>query len=351
MQHTRFALLFNRLKRRFFSRTHLARVVSLGLGLFLLALTFFFLTKAIEEINQFKSKNIEQSNGQTNILILGVGGQNHDGPDLTDTIIVASFSHVSQKITLLSVPRDIWIPTLNAKINSVYHYGETVQTGGGLLLTKSAISQIIDQPIHYAIMIDFSLFQKSIDLLDGIDVTVDFGFTDNDYPIAGKENDTCGNDPQARCRYETITFAPGLQHMDGTTALKFVRSRHAQGDQGTDFARSQRQEKVIAAFKQKLLSLSVTSHPKLYYQLYEQITQSIHTDFPRDMYPKAMFFGLKSRSWPIHSYTLSTPDQLSHPPISPEYLNQWVLIPKDNRPENITNYVKNIFTSPDTQSH
>ena len=62
-------------------------------------------------------------------------------------------------------------------------------------------------------------------------------FTDSQYPIAGKENDACGGDATFACRYKTVQFQAGSQHMDGKTALMYVRSRHAEGDEGTDFAR------------------------------------------------------------------------------------------------------------------
>ena len=68
---------------------------------------------------------VKSQNGRVNILILGIGGKGHDGSDLTDTMIFASISLTNHSISLISIPRDIWIPEIRAKINSAYYWGET----------------------------------------------------------------------------------------------------------------------------------------------------------------------------------------------------------------------------------
>jgi len=118
-------------------------------------------------------------------------------------------------------------------------------------LSKQIVSEVTGQPVNYALVIDFSGFQDIINTLGGIDVTVDRSFTDTKYPIAGKENDTCGADPTLACRYLTIHFEKGPTHMIGATALEFVRSREGDNGENTDFARSARQQKVIAAVGKK----------------------------------------------------------------------------------------------------
>src|SRR5258708_31476545 len=88
--------------------------------------------------------------------------------------------------------------------------------------------------IDYATTLDFNAFKEVIDALHGITVDVKTEFTDTQYPIIGLEADNCNGDKTFACRYETITFKAGLQNMDSTTALKFVRSRHANGVEGND---------------------------------------------------------------------------------------------------------------------
>ncbi len=196
---------------------------------------------------------LKSQDGRTNILILGIGGGTHAGADLTDTMMVLSSDAKSQTMAMISIPRDIWSDTLKDRINSAYHYGEEKQKGGGLLLAKVLVEDVIGQPVHYELVIDFSGFKNVIDGVGGVDVDVPRAFTDPDFPIAGKENDTCPGDPTNRCLYETIHFDAGLQHMDGLVALKYARSRHAEGEEGGDFARSRRQQDILVALKNKMI--------------------------------------------------------------------------------------------------
>src|SRR5690606_10518850 len=98
---------------------------------------------------------------------------------------------------------------------------------------KTQVEKIAGVPVHYAVVVDFNAFENVIDLIGGIEVNVLTPFVDSKYPIPGKENDLCGGDPEFTCRYETLVFEKGLTFMDGETALKFARSRNAEGDEGT----------------------------------------------------------------------------------------------------------------------
>lgn len=193
---------------------------------------------------------LRSSEGLTNVLILGKAGGQHAGSDLTDTILMASIS--PQNISLISTPRDIWSENLKDKINSAYHYGQE-RDGQGKRLAKTVIEETLGLPVHYVIVIDFEGFEKLIDLVGGVDIDVPLSFVDTQFPIAGKENDLCDGDPEYACRYETIEFEKGIQHMSGEQALKYVRSRHAAGEEGTDFARGKRQQQVLLAIKNKLV--------------------------------------------------------------------------------------------------
>jgi len=225
---------------------------------------------------------LNSNNGRVNVLLLGIGGQGHEGPNLSDTMILASIAEDGHDVGLVSIPRDLWDPSLSTKVNSVYAYGQE-KDNDGLNVTKKTIGTLFGLPIHYTLRVDFNGFIKAVDLVDGIDVNVENAFVDSKYPVVGKEDDLCGltieteeidgvpqqvvkdatgsaipldkiteeNDP-FDCRYETISFKQGLVHIDGVSALKFVRSRHGTNGQGSDFARSARQQKVILAFRQKV---------------------------------------------------------------------------------------------------
>lgn len=195
-----------------------------------------------------------------NVLFLGYGGSNHSGGSLTDSIILISVNTVTKKYTLVSIPRDLWIQG-NRKINaeaSVNGYQGAI----------SAVSSITGLPIHSYVAIDFENFIKMIDHLGGITVDIPGDFTDYFYPIAGLENEVCGfteneiNNFKAKysgfelekqflCRYETISYKKGSVVVDGTSALKLARTRHADGD----FARSARQFAILKGIAAKLISL------------------------------------------------------------------------------------------------
>jgi len=221
---------------------------------------------------------LKTTGDRVNILLLGMAGGIHDGPDLTDTILIVSFEIKKRSISLLSLPRDIWSDALKDKINSAYHYGEAKKTGGGIVLARAVMEDVTGLPIHYVVTLDFTQFENLIDVVGGVDVNVTNAFTDTEFPIAGKENDECGGDPTYACRYETIQFASGIQLMDGATALKYVRSRHAEGDEGTDFARGRRQQDVILALKEKIMKLQPWFHPSVAKKLLTAADTATDTD-------------------------------------------------------------------------
>lgn len=202
----------------------------------------------------------ESKKGIFNVLFMGYGGGNHSGGGLTDSIIVIHVNSNTKKYAMVSVPRDLWIQggrKLNAEASVNGYQG-----------TSSAIGSITGLSIDNYVAIDFGSFVKLIDNLGGVNVDVPATFTDNLYPIEGKENDVCGKtedeinalkaqysdfnlEKQFTCRYETISYQKGKATLTGTEALKFVRSRH--GD--SDFGRSARQFAVLKGIAAKLISL------------------------------------------------------------------------------------------------
>lgn len=264
--------------------------------------------------------------GRTNVVFLGIGGEGHAGGDLTDSIILFSYSHATHQATLIPIPRDLWIKSLQAKINSAYHYGNERRAGGGRDLVKSAVAEATGQSVQYAIVLDFAGFEKMIDAVGGIDLTIDTAFTDNKYPIPGRETATPESD-----RYETLSFDAGATHLDGATALKFARSRHAEGEQGTDFARSARQEKVILAFKNKLLSIQSLLNLTTLQNLFRSLSDSLDTDLGEAESGAfiRLFLSHAQNNSELKNIDLTTlyftPKNLS------PYQGQWVLIPQTNQ--------------------
>lgn len=282
----------------------------------------------------FNRDGLKSTLDKTNILLLGVPGGIHEGADLTDSLIFISINRETGKIITLSLPRDLWLNSMKAKINTAYHYGEEKKTGGGLILTKSAVSEVLGQPVHYAVKMDFTGFMGAIDLVGGIDIEVEKGFDDFKFPILGMEN----AEPE-ELRYEHIHFEKGLQTMSGETALKFVRSRNAEGDEGTDFSRSHRQQKVLLAFKDKVLSMQTLLNVSKMKELADIFGESIETDIKTEEYPHFLKLFLKFNSRQISADSLE--NFLSHPPIAK--IGQWVLEPKTGNWQEIHDYVKKLL--------
>ena len=116
-----------------------------------------------------------ENSDRVNFLILGVGGEGHDGPELADTIMFASFKPSDKSIGVLSIPRDLTVPIPGygwRKINHANAFGESEKKGNGVELATKTIETLLKQKINYAVKVDFSGFEKIIDAV-GVDVFVE----------------------------------------------------------------------------------------------------------------------------------------------------------------------------------
>jgi len=314
--------------------------------------------------------SLKEYNGRTNVLVLGTGGEGHPGQNLSDTIILLSVSRKTKDIVLISIPRDLWVEDLKAKINTAYAFGEEKKKGEGIKLAESVVSNLLDLPVHYTVKIDFSGFVKTVDLVGGIDVDVEKEFTDSKYPVAGKENDLCGYkiveveengvkknviqdatgsavlDALAfSCRYETIHFARGMTHMDGKTALKFVRSRMGTNGEGSDFARARRQQKVIMAMKDKIFSMETLFDPQKVISIATTLGKSIDSDIKEEEVAPFIKLVQDLKNSNFRNFILSSEGEdalLENPPFG-EYNGQWVLVPKGGNFRILQERIKNFI--------
>ncbi|MBD3330992.1 hypothetical protein GF354_05725 [Candidatus Peregrinibacteria bacterium] len=205
--------------------------------------------------------------GHTNFMILGTGGKNHEGSDLTDTILVASLDQESKTVNMISIPRDLYIEDEiigNSKINEVYfyaaqHYGSA---GGGLRHLKNKIEEMIGEPIHYWLMIDFDGFTQIVDIMGGVDVYVEEAIYDPYYPKDGT------------FLYEPFSISAGVQHLDGETALKYARSRKTT----SDFDRARRQQQIIFALKEKALATEIIFSKEKISEILNALKANIETN-------------------------------------------------------------------------
>jgi len=208
-----------------------------------------------------------EKDDRINFIILGMGGPGHNGPYLSDTIIVASFKPSTKSASIFSLPRDMIVPLHKndyRKINSIYAIGQADNYTGGEL-TKEVLSNTLDIDIHYFAAVDFNGFTEIVDAIGGIEVEVDRSFTDTQFPTADY-------------KYQEISFEVGEQEMDGLTALRFARSRHGNNGEGSDFARSKRQQKIIMSIKDKVTSFNTLINPKKITDLFSLFNKYTTTD-------------------------------------------------------------------------
>ena len=178
------------------------------------------------------------SKQRINILLLGSDNDQKFREDalLSQTMIVVSVDPAHHQVTLLSLPRDLWVEIPahgNAKIDLAY-------ARGGAALARETVEKAFKIPIHYYAWIGLKGLVRVVDRLGGIDVDVLHPVLDDNYP----------NDFNASgYGTERVYLSAGPQHLDGRHALEYVRSRH--GDLLSDFGRSIRQQQVLLALQQQ----------------------------------------------------------------------------------------------------
>ncbi len=208
-----------------------------------------------------------------NILLLGIDRRDGDESARNDVNIVVHVNPEKGFTSLLSIPRDtrVNIPGYGAwKINAAYSLGEYyAEAGGGPVLAKRTVEDFLDMRIHYYAEVDFYGFERIVDLLGGITVDVPYPILDNEFPTE-------------EYGYTRIYIPAGLQHMDGRTALRYARSRHADDDIGRNY----RQQQVLLALREKALSSDLLAELLLGSQRMDEILRefgnSFRTDIPRD---------------------------------------------------------------------
>ncbi len=296
-------------------------------------------------LNQIKrlilsEEEILNQEERIDILLIGIRGVGHNkdqggGPFLADTIMILSLKPQTKEVAMLSIPRDLWIETANygqMKINATYAYGlrENSREGGSRLLSQT-VEKIAGIPIDYYLLVDFTGFEQAIDTIGGIDLVVDQPFTDYLYPTWDYE-------------YQTISFQAGPQHMDGDKALKFVRSRHGTNGEGSDFARSRRQQKVLAATKDKIFSIGTILNPLKLAKLIDSMGNHLITNLDLGKAKELIQLSKQIELDKIKNRVLDdSPDGLLV--ASRSNAGASILVPRAGNFEEIQSLAQNIFNS------
>jgi polyisoprenyl-teichoic acid--peptidoglycan teichoic acid transferase len=193
--------------------------------------------------------------GGMNLLIVGVderAGHPEEGVR-SDTLILVHLDALGRWVSMLSIPRDtrVELPDIGStKINTaygqgyagaetLYHPGTTPQQGGMALAAQTVERLLLlperGQHVDAIAQINFDGFATVIDVLGGIDIDVPALIVDDEYPTPDFGT-------------TRIEFQPGMQHMDGATALIYARTRHSD----SDFGRAERQQQVLRAITAEL---------------------------------------------------------------------------------------------------
>lgn len=283
-----------------------------------------------------KSLRVDE-NGHTNILLAGIGGEGHDGGELTDSLIVASIDYNQKIVPMLSVPRDLYVKSqkLNAgeRINAVYSVGKNqFSSKEGLEELKQVVSNVTGAPIDYYIKIDFKGFKKIVDSLGGIDVVVEKDLYDPYYPLG------------ETVQYQTFAISAGPHHLDGETALKYARSRETT----SDFDRAHRQQQILTAVREKALSLDVLTDPTKIKAIYDSVASSIETDLSLneiiELAKTAKDFGKESTISRVLTNDMNaTCGALLYQPAKDLFGGAFVLLPAGNTYDYIQQFATNFF--------
>ncbi len=210
-----------------------------------------------------------------NILLLG---SDNDGKYsfpalLTQVMMIVHVDTIDNSVSMVSIPRDSWVhvPEVNTmhKIDQAFFVGASQHNSfdDGVRLARLTIEEDYGITIDRYAWVGLDGFAKVIDTLGGLDIDVLHPIVDDIYPDDTGPN---ANQPNA---YKRLYIAPGPQHLTGLEALEYVRSRHA--DLMGDVGRTQRQQQVLQALKQKLNLTSVLSNLP---QLINDLTGSAYTD-------------------------------------------------------------------------
>lgn len=237
---------------------------------------------------------LDQVNGKTNVLIVGVDTrESGSGSGLmnTDTIILVTLDHQSKKTRMISFPRDLYAPygckpenlPYKTKINAIYAYGKfNCPEKDGMKTLTATVEKVTGEKVQYTGLIRLEGVVEAVDAIGGITLDVPETFVDA-YPyieLSPRLQKTCvrSRSLPAYCEFK---FSKGPQQMDGETALIYSRMRQY----SSDFVRADRQQQVISAIKDKILSdeTSTADKAKNLFNIYQKMGKKVEVDLNLEM--------------------------------------------------------------------
>lgn len=256
-------------------------VVGVGLGL-VLAYVFMILGKTTEIFEGspievvFGADLKEDEKGRSNILVFGTAedDEGHSGAMLADSILVVSLDQKTGEGKMFSVPRDLWVEYgmactvgYQGKINATYMCAKAMNQGdakaaGAYFANK--VGEIFGMEIPYFIGVDFAAVRGVTDALGGIDV------------------DVYSDDPRGLYDINMkLNLAPGVNHLNGETALRLARARNSAGGYGlsrSNFDREINQQRIIQAMFKKASNIGFLANVGGVLDLLNSLGENVKTN-------------------------------------------------------------------------
>ena len=273
--------------------------------------------------------------GKERLNILLIGADKQGGGHRTDTLITVSIDPVTRNVAMFSLPRDtinvpipagparsVWGPVFGQKINAFYLQNRLradlwpgSDTTRGYNALKSVIGELYGLDIKYFVEVDFEGFKSVVDAVGGLTVNVQLPVVDDTYPAGVARN-------------LRLYIPSGIQHMDGTQALRYARSRNT----STDFDRGGRQQRILLSMREQ--ADPQTLIPRLP-ALVDALKLAVKTDVPLNELPNLLGLATEVDTKDIRSYVFAPPFYQE------EVLTGYWTLPY---PDRIRDAVRNAFT-------
>ncbi len=330
-----------------------------------------------------ESKVKGENEGRINIALLGMRGENvPGGGTLADTIMVLSVEPQANRAALVSIPRDLWVKNPGSetysKINAVHAYGEENGKQQGLSQMEKVLEDVLGLPIHYAVKIDFKGFKELIDVIGGVQITLDNPFEEGvqfnepkvcdpyvftkpaidpvtkkqmvetkyftrkngtrdisaQYPMCTNPDTECGGD---------FKLPAGTQTLNGEQALCFARSRAT----SSDFERAKRQQIIVQKIQEKIISLGTMSDFGKVNAMLETLGNNVKTDLQAWEMKRLYDLYKNMQNIQVTRRVLEASEEglLYFPPTTPEKGS--ILSPIGDNYDKIREMFRNIFALPE----
>jgi len=277
----------------------------LGIGSYLGYKTYAAASKVaktsnpIKLISSFTRSSLDSTDGVINIVIAGNSADDtgHSGAALTDSIKIVSINQTTKRVTLISVPRDLWvyIPGYGYhKINAAYPYG-------GMSLLEEVIEQNLGIHCHYNVLVNYTALKEAVDAVGGIDITI--ASSDSRGLYDASINYTTGG--------ALVNLTNGTHHLTGQQALDLARARgDSYGSYGyaqSDFTRTYYQQQILLALRTKASSTGVVANPIAAGSIISSLGNNVSTDLTLGQM-ETLYSDYKNSSTNITQITLNNVD-------------------------------------------